>query len=101
MYGTVEAVGGAQVRFSTSRGIALVGEASAIHEAGTRVEAALSKVRGEYYVRHDIATKVDLSRRMEHMRLLLAPMAKPSPLPLSVLPPSAPPSSAGSAEQLI
>jgi phosphoribosylamine---glycine ligase len=101
LYGSVEAVGGAQVRFSTSRGIALVGEASAIHEAGTRVEAALSKVRGEYYVRHDIATKTDLTRHMEHMRQLLAPSAKPSPLPLSVLPPSAPPSSAGSAEQLI
>ncbi|MFZ0891586.1 MAG: phosphoribosylamine--glycine ligase [Thermoplasmata archaeon] len=101
IYGSVEAVGGSHVRFSTSRGIALVGEASAIHEAGTRVEAALSKVRGEYYVRHDIATKADLTNRVEHMRQLLAPAAKPSPLPLSVLPAGAPPSSAGSAEQLI
>jgi phosphoribosylamine---glycine ligase len=101
IYGSVEAVGASQVRFSTSRGIALVGEASAIHEASTRVEASLAKVRGEYYVRHDIATKADLTRHVEHMRQLLAPAAKPSPLPLSVLPANAPPSSAGSAEQLI
>jgi phosphoribosylamine---glycine ligase len=100
-YGSVDAVGSSQVRFTTSRGIALVGEASAIHEAGTRVEEALKSVKGDFYVRHDIGSKEDLARRTEHMRKIFAPAAKPSPLPLSVLPPDAPPSSAGTAEQLI
>jgi phosphoribosylamine---glycine ligase len=100
-FGSVDAAGPGVVRLSQSRGIALVGEASAIHEAGTRVEAALHHVRGEFYVRHDIGTKEDLARRVEHMRQLLAPGAKPSPLPLSVAPASAPPSSAGTPEQLI
>ncbi|MGP8075149.1 MAG: phosphoribosylamine--glycine ligase, partial [Thermoplasmata archaeon] len=40
LYGSVDAAGPATVRLGTSRGLALVGEASAIHEAGTRVEAA-------------------------------------------------------------
>jgi phosphoribosylamine---glycine ligase len=101
LYGAVEAAGPGTVRLSPSRGVALVGEASAIHEAGSRVEAALAHVRGEYYLRHDIGTKEDLARRVEHLRQLRAPGAKPSPLPLSVAPPAAPPSSAGSAEQLI
>jgi hypothetical protein len=52
-------------------------------------------------VRHDIGTKEDLTRRVEHMRQLLAPGAKSSPLPLSVSAPSATPSSAGTAEQLL
>jgi len=101
IYGSVDAAGPATVRLGTSRGIALVGEASAIHEAGSRVEAALAFVQGEYYVRHDIGTKEDLARRWEHMRKILAPNAKAGPIPLSVAPPEAPPSSAGSPEQVI
>jgi phosphoribosylamine--glycine ligase len=101
VYGSVDAVGPGTVRLSSSRGIALVGEASAIHEAGNRVESALAFVKGDYFVRHDIGTKEDLSRRWEHMRKLLAPNAKPSPIPLSVAPPEAPPSSAGTADQVI
>jgi len=101
MFGSVEAAGPATVRLGTSRGLALVGEASAIHEASARVEAALAFVKGEYYVRHDIGTKDDLARRWEHMRRILAPNAKASPLPLSVAPPEAPPSSAGSPEQVV
>lgn len=101
LYGSVEAAGPATVRLGTSRGLALVGEASAIWEAGARVEAALAFVQGKYYVRHDIGTKEDLARRWEHMRKILAPNAKPSPIPLSVAPPEAPPSSAGSPEQVI
>jgi len=101
LYGAVEAAGPGTVRLGASRGVALVGEASAIHEAGTRVEAALKFVRGEFYVRHDIGTKEDLARRVEHLRQLRAPGAKPSPLPLSVAPPAAPPSSAGTADQLL
>jgi|SRR5580658_33460 phosphoribosylamine---glycine ligase len=100
-YGAVEAAGPGTVRLGSSRGVALVGEASAIHEAGIRVEAALHHVHGDYYVRHDIGTKEDLTRRVEHMRQLLAPGAKSSPLPLSVSAPSATPSSAGTAEQLL
>ncbi len=100
LYGAVEAAGPGAVRLGSGRGVALVGEASAIHEAGSRVEAALRHVRGDYYVRHDIGTKEDLARRVEHLRQLRAPGAKPSPLPLSVAAPDAPPSSAGTPEQL-
>ena len=100
-YGAVEAAGPGMVRLGSSRGVALVGEASAIHEAGARVEAALGSVRGDYYVRHDIGTKEDLARRVEHLRQLRAPGAKPSPLPLSVAPPAAAPSSAGTPDQLL
>lgn len=99
-YGSVEAAGPGAVRLGPGRGVALLGEASAIHEAGTRVQAALAHVRGEYYVRHDIGTAEDLARRREHMRQLLSPGAKPSPLPLSVAPPGAAPSSAGPAAML-
>ncbi len=100
LYGSVEAVGPATVRLGTGRGVALVGEASAVHEAGERVESALAHVRGHFYVRHDIGTQADLTRRWEHMRQLLRPGTPPSPLPLSVAPPEAPPSSAGPPEQL-
>ncbi len=100
-FGSVEPAGPGAVRLGTSRGLALAGEASAIHEASARVEVALRHVRGDYYVRHDIGTPTDLARRWEHMRHLLAPSAKPSPLPLSVAPPEAPPSSAGPAELLL
>jgi phosphoribosylamine---glycine ligase len=101
VYGSVEDAGPGMVRLGTSRGVALVGEASAIHEAGTRVESALAFVRGDYSMRHDIGTKADLQARWEHLRRLRAPNAKPSPLPLSVAPPDAPPSSAGSPETLL
>jgi phosphoribosylamine--glycine ligase len=84
-----------------SRGFALVGEASAIHEASTRVEHALAFVTGEYYVRHDIATKDDLAKRTEHVRGLFVPGAKASPLPLSVAAPEAPPSSAAGPDQVL
>jgi len=99
MYGAVDAAGPMTVRLSSSRGVALVGEASAIHEASARVENALAHLTGEFYVRHDVGTKADLQRHVEHMRQLFAPGAKPSPLPLSVAPPDAPPSSAGAPDQ--
>ena len=101
LYGSVEAAGPATVRLTSSRGIALVGEASAIHEASHRVDSALAFVKGEYYVRHDIGTKDDLARRWEHVRRLRVPGAKTSPLPLSVAAPGAPPSSAGAPETLL
>lgn len=84
-----------------SRAFALLGEASAIHEASTRVEASLSSVTGDYHLRHDIGSKTDLGKRTEHMRGLFVPGAKSSPLPLSVAPPEAPPSSAGTADQVL
>jgi len=98
LYGSVEAAGAGRVKLGTSRGIALVGEASAIHEASNRVEKALQHVEGGYYVRHDIGTKDDLAKRWEHLRRLRAPGAKPGPIPLSVAAPDAPPSSAASPE---
>ncbi len=100
-YGSVDAAGPGAVRLSASRGIALVGEASAIHEASTRVETSLRHLTGEFYVRHDVGTKENLAQHVEHMRRLLAPGARPSPLPLSVAPAAAPPSSAGAPDQLI
>jgi phosphoribosylamine---glycine ligase len=101
LFGDVESAGPGRYTTGTSRSIALLGEASAIHEASTRVEAALKFVKGDFYVRHDIGTKADLTRRTERMRSLFVPGAKPSPLPLSVAPPDAPPSSLGTAEQVI
>ncbi len=99
LFGAVESRGPGMVELSTSRGIALIGEASAVHEAGARVESALRHVSGDFYVRHDIGTKEDLARRTEHMRSLLVPGAKASPLPLSVAAPDAPASSAAPLEQ--
>ncbi|MCI4321331.1 MAG: phosphoribosylamine--glycine ligase [Thermoplasmata archaeon] len=84
-----------------SRAFALLGEASAIHEASTRVEASLQFVTGDCYVRHDIAMKPDLTARLERMRGLIVPGAKPSPLPLSVAAADAPPSSAATADQVL
>jgi phosphoribosylamine---glycine ligase len=101
LFGSVESVGPGAVRLGTSRGVALVGESSAIHEAGTRVEASLKHIRGAYYLRHDIGTKEDIAKHVEHMRQLLAPGAKASPLPLSVAPAAAPPSSSGTTDQLL
>ena len=100
-YGAVEPVGPGRVRVGRSRALALVGEASAIHEASARVDAALPLVRGSYAVRRDIGSPSDVTQRVEHMRRLLVPGAKPSPLPLSVAAPDAPPSSAGSAAQVL
>jgi phosphoribosylamine--glycine ligase len=100
-YGTVEPAGPGRFTLSTSRGLALVGEASAIHEAATRVESALAHVRGTYYVRHDLATKADLAARTEHVRRLAVPGAKASPLPLSVAAPDSPPSSAAPSSMLL
>ncbi|MGI0139633.1 MAG: phosphoribosylamine--glycine ligase [Thermoplasmata archaeon] len=101
LYGSVEPAGPAAVRLGSGRGVALLGEASAIHEAAVRVEAALAHVKGDYYVRHDIGTLADLARRREHMRQLLAPGAKSSPLPLSVAAADAPPSSAAPDEMRV
>jgi phosphoribosylamine--glycine ligase len=100
-FGAVEAEGPGRVRLMTGRALALVGEASAIHEAATRVEAAIAYVRGPFVVRHDIGTKEDVAQRTQHVRTLIAPGTKPSPLPLSVLPAAAAPSSAAAPEMLL
>lgn len=100
-YGSVDGVGPGRVKLSGGRGVALVGEASAIHEAATRVEAAFAFVKGSYATRTDIGTREDLARRVEHLRRLFVPGAKPSPLPLSVAAPDAPPSSAATPEQVL
>jgi phosphoribosylamine---glycine ligase len=100
-FGSVEAAGAGRVKLTTSRGIGLVGEASAIHEAHRRVESALAFVKGSYYVRHDLGSKEDVVARVEHMRKLFAPDAKPSPLPLSVAPADAPPESHGTTAQIL
>jgi phosphoribosylamine---glycine ligase len=101
LFGAVSAAGPTRVRFSSSRGIALVGEASAIWEAGERVEEAARSLKGPFYLRHDIATREDLTRRVEHMRQLLSPGARASPLPLSVAAPTAPATSHANAAQVV
>jgi phosphoribosylamine---glycine ligase len=100
-FGSVEAAGAGRVKLTTSRGVGLVGEASAIHEAHRRVEATLAFAKGAYYVRHDIGSKEDVAARVEHMRKLFVPDAKPSPLPLSVAAPGAPPASHGATTQVL
>ncbi len=100
-FGSVESEGGGRIRLGSGRGVALTGEASAIHEAAARVEAALHHIQGEFYVRHDIGTKENLSAKVEHLRRLLVPGAKSSPLPLSVAPPDAPASSAARPDQVL
>ena len=100
-YGSVSGAGPSQVRLTRSRGLAIVAEASAVHEAGARVEQALAHIAGDFRVRHDIASKEDLARRVEKMRRLFVPGAKASPLPLSVSPPDAAPQSHAVAEQLL
>ena len=100
-FASVDPAGAGRVKMTTSRAIGLVGEASAIHEAHRRVESALAFVKGDYYVRHDLGSKEDVAARVEHMRTLFAPGAKPSPLPLSVAPANAPPESHGTTEQIL
>lgn len=100
-YGSVEAAGAGRVTTTTSRALALVGEASAIHEAHRRVESALVFVKGASYVRHDIGSTEDVQARVDQMRRLLSPGAKPSPLPLSVAAADAPPESHGTPTQVL
>ena len=100
-FGSVEPAGAGRVQLTSSRGVALVGEASAIHEAHRRIESALAFAKGSYYVRHDIGSREDIARRVDHMRKLIAPDAKPSPLPLSVAAANAAPESHGAASQIL
>ncbi|MCI4330929.1 MAG: phosphoribosylamine--glycine ligase [Thermoplasmata archaeon] len=101
LYANVEPAGAGRVKMSTSRAVALVGEASAITEASHRVDAAVARVKGTFTWRPDVGSREDVQRRTEHMRRLLSPGAKPSPLPLSVARPDAPASSAGSLDQVM
>ena len=59
-----------EVVMGTSRSLALVGEASALKDAYARVEEAVRHVHGEFYLRHDVGSPVDLLRHQEHLRTL-------------------------------
>lgn len=59
-----------QVVMGTSRGLALVGEGSALKDAYARVEEAVKHVQGTFEMRHDIANAVDVARRTDHVRTL-------------------------------
>ena len=59
-----------QVIMGSSRSLALVGEASARHDAEGRVEEALSFVKGDYQVRHDVAGVMDVAARVAHLERL-------------------------------
>ncbi|MDS0256391.1 phosphoribosylamine--glycine ligase [Thermoplasmatales archaeon AK] len=53
---------------STSRSLALVGIADSIPEASDIVEGNLGKIRGEFYVRHDIGSREMLKIKMDRLR---------------------------------
>lgn len=55
------------VKMSTSRALALVGLADTIPEASARVEENLWRIRGNYYMRHDIGTEEMLRRKKENV----------------------------------
>lgn len=53
-----------KVEMSTSRSLALVGISDTITEASDIVEENLSKIHGDYYIRHDIGTKEFIQQKM-------------------------------------
>jgi phosphoribosylamine--glycine ligase len=59
-----------EIVLGSSRGVALVGESSAIKDAEARVSQAIAHVKGDFYVRRDIATAADLKAHVDHLRAL-------------------------------
>lgn len=59
-----------RVVMGTSRAVALVGEGSALKDALARVDDVLHCVKGTYSMRHDIASAIDVKKRVDHMRSL-------------------------------
>jgi len=56
-----------RVLTTSSRALGIVGIADTIAEAEKNCEAALSHVKGEYFVRHDIGRPEALRKKVEHM----------------------------------
>ncbi|MGQ9582249.1 MAG: phosphoribosylamine--glycine ligase [Thermoplasmatota archaeon] len=61
-----------RVLTTTSRAIGVLGAGSTIEEAEAICEAALGRIKGDFFVRHDIGTTEALRRKVEHMRALRA-----------------------------
>jgi phosphoribosylamine--glycine ligase len=56
-----------RVLTTSSRALGIVGIADTIAEAEKSCESALSHVKGEYFVRHDIGRQEALRKKVEHM----------------------------------
>jgi len=56
------------VEMTKSRTLALVGIADSIREAGLKVDALVSHVHGDFYMRKDIGTEEMLSEKMKHLK---------------------------------
>ncbi|MBI4416102.1 MAG: phosphoribosylamine--glycine ligase, partial [Euryarchaeota archaeon] len=65
-YASVNEVDGAIVT-TTSRALAVVGIDDTLAEAEAQAEAALTHVKGNAYVRHDIGTRAAIRRKVERM----------------------------------
>lgn len=61
-----------KVEMTSSRALAMTGVADTIPEASDLVESNLHRVRGSYYVRHDIGTDAFIRRKVEKVRSLLS-----------------------------
>ena len=55
------------VKMSTSRALALIGLADSIPEASRKVEDNLWRIKGRYFMRHDIGTEEMLKKKMENV----------------------------------
>ena len=66
-YAAVNQADDGRVLTTTSRALGIVGIAESIAEAEKRCESALSHVKGEYFVRHDIGRPEALRKKVEHM----------------------------------
>jgi phosphoribosylamine--glycine ligase len=56
-----------RVLTTTSRALGVVGISETIAEAEGKCESALSHIKGEYFVRHDIGRPEALRKKVEHM----------------------------------
>lgn len=59
-----------KVEMTSSRALAITAIGDSIPEASEIVEKNLHRIRGEYYVRHDIGTKDLIQRKIENIRKL-------------------------------
>jgi len=66
-YAAVNQANDGRVLTTSSRALGIVGIAGTIAEAESSCESALSHVKGEYFVRHDIGRPEALRRKVEHM----------------------------------
>ena len=67
-YAAVNEAGPGRVLTTSSRALGVVGVGGSITEAEARCEAALGRIKGEFFVRRDIGRPEALRRKVEHMR---------------------------------